>query len=97
MVTLDDARTVKEVERDAYRVKDVMSADLSTIEPTADAMTAMQQMQNQGVGRLPVVKNGTFVGLISRSDLMTAFNIIQSRSSESTLSGGADSVLPQTR
>jgi Zn-dependent protease/CBS domain-containing protein len=81
MVTLDDARGVREVERDAYRVEEVMSRDLATITPDADAMEAITLMQQHGVGRLPVVENGEFVGLVSRSDLVTAFNIIQSRGS----------------
>jgi Zn-dependent protease/CBS domain-containing protein len=82
MVTLDDAREVREVERDAYRVDDVMARELATISPDADAMEAITTMQQQGVGRLPVVDDaGEFVGLVSRSDLVTAFNIIQSRGS----------------
>ncbi|QIB73008.1 CBS domain-containing protein [Halogeometricum borinquense] len=80
MVTLNDARTVDEVERDAYIVKDVMSGELTTISPSADAMDAITTMQQHGVGRLPVVDDeGELVGLISRSDLVTALNIIQSR------------------
>jgi Zn-dependent protease/CBS domain-containing protein len=82
MVTLNDARSVDEVERDAYRVEDVMSNDLATIGPDADAMDAIGTMQRRDVGRLPVVdEGGELVGLISRSDLVTAFNIIQSRGS----------------
>ncbi|WP_318567424.1 M50 family metallopeptidase [Salinigranum marinum] len=82
MVTLDDARGIREVERDAYRVDDVMSRELATITPDADAMEAIGTMQQRGVGRLPVVDDsGEFVGLVSRSDLVTAFNIIQSRGS----------------
>jgi Zn-dependent protease/CBS domain-containing protein len=98
LVTLDDARSVKEVERDAYRVEDVMSAELSTISPDADAMTALQQMQEKKVGRLPVVDDsGEIVGLISRSDLVTAFNIIQSRGALPSLSIGDSSDLPNPR
>jgi CBS domain-containing protein len=81
MVTLDDAREVREVERDAYRVDDVMARELATISSDADAMEAITTMQQHGVGRLPVVDDGEFVGLVSRSDLVTAFNIIQSRGS----------------
>jgi CBS domain-containing protein len=86
MVTLDDAGAVDEVERDAYRVEDVMSTDLHTIHPDADAMTAFQQMQQHGVGRLPVVDEaGVLVGIISRTDMMRAFNVIQSGGSPRTL------------
>lgn len=86
MVTLDDARSVKEVERDAYRVEDVMSREIASISPDADAMDAISKMQERNVGRLPVVdETGELVGLISRSDLVTAFNIIQSRGSVSPL------------
>jgi Zn-dependent protease/CBS domain-containing protein len=80
MVTLDDARSVREVERDAYTVDDVMTRDITGIDPDADAIEAMVLMQQLGVGRLPVLGDDEeLVGLISRSDLMTAFNIIQSR------------------
>ncbi|ELZ63953.1 Zn-dependent protease [Haloferax prahovense DSM 18310] len=86
IVTLDDAAAVEEVERDAYRVEDVMSTDLYTISPDADAMTAFQQMQQNGVGRLPVVNEaGDLVGIISRTDMMRAFNVIQSGGPPQTL------------
>jgi len=98
VVTLDDARSITEVERDAYRVEDVMSGELSTISPDADAMTALQRMQEGKVGRLPVVDDrGEVVGLISRSDLVTAFNIIQSRGAVPSLSIGDASDLPNPR
>ena len=88
MVTLEDARSVKEVERDAYRVEDVMATDLVAADPSADALTALQTMQEHGVGRLPVVDaEGELVGLISRSDLMTAFNIIQTGGTPGVVSG----------
>ena len=98
VVTLDDARSVKEVERDAYRVEDVMSADLRTVSPDADAMAALQQMQENKVGRLPVVDDaGEIVGLISRSDLVTAFNVIQSRGAVPSLSISDSTDLPNPR
>jgi CBS domain-containing protein len=85
MVTLEDARAVREVERDAYRVSDVMTTELATITPDADALDAISLMQERGVGRLPVLDaDGNLVGLVSRSDMVTAFNIIQSRGSLSS-------------
>jgi Zn-dependent protease/CBS domain-containing protein len=91
MVTLDDTREVREVERDAYRVEDVMATDLVTITPDADAMDAISMMQREKVGRLPVVdETGNLVGLISRSDLVTAFNIIRTRGSGAESGTGLD-------
>jgi Zn-dependent protease/CBS domain-containing protein len=78
MVTLDDAGAIDTVERDAYRVEDVMSTEVKTVAPDADAMEAFQRMQQNGVGRLPVVDDtGDLVGIVSRTDLMRAFNVIQ--------------------
>ncbi|TKX75992.1 CBS domain-containing protein [Halorubrum sp. GN11_10-6_MGM] len=88
MVTLEDARSVREVERDAYRVDDVMATDVVGVAPEADALSALQTMQEHGVGRLPVVDaDGELVGLISRSDLMTAFNIIQTGGTPRVIGG----------
>jgi len=88
MVTLEDARSVREVERDAYTVGDVMATNVVAVGPETDAMTALQTMQENGVGRLPVVdRQERLVGIISRSDLMTAFNIIQTGGTPSLISG----------
>ena len=98
MVTLDDARTIKEIERDAYRVEDVMERDVQQIGPSADAITALRTMQEHSVGRLPVVdERGELTGIISRTDLMTAFNVIQSRGDNSSIirSESSGSKLPR--
>jgi Zn-dependent protease/CBS domain-containing protein len=78
LVTLDDARAVREVERDAYRVEEVMTTDLYTVAPDADVMTALEEMDEHGVGRLLVMADGEFVGIITRTDIMTALSIIKS-------------------
>ncbi len=78
IVTLSDAREVEQVEREAFTVRDVMSTDLETIEPTADAAAALERMQQESVGRLLVVDEyGEMAGLLSRTDLMRAFEIIK--------------------
>ncbi|MGA9402516.1 CBS domain-containing protein [Haladaptatus sp.] len=77
MITLDDARSVQQVERDAYTVRDVMSTDVKTIPADSDAMDAFETIQQNNIGRLPVIDtDGDVAGIISRTDLMTAFNII---------------------
>ena len=99
MVTLDDARSVTEVERDAYRVEDVMEREVRHATPDEDAITALRTMQEHGVGRLPVLTaDGELTGIVSRTDLMTAFNVIQSRGDSSIGRGsGTDSSLPSIR
>ncbi|MFB6104634.1 MAG: site-2 protease family protein [Halobacteriaceae archaeon] len=84
MVTLEDARSVDPVERDAFTVEDIMTTDLTTIDANSNAMDAFDTMQLQGIGRLPVTDEDTLVGLISRTDLMTALDIIQSGGREVT-------------
>ncbi|MEF8901603.1 MAG: CBS domain-containing protein [Halovenus sp.] len=79
MVTLDDAREVREIEREAYRVVDVMARDVDPVTPETNAMEALERIQQQDFDRLPVVQDsGDIVGIVSRTDLMTAYDIIQS-------------------
>jgi len=78
MVTLDDARDVAAVERDALRVEDVMSDEVQVTHPETPAMDALEMLQRHDIGRLPVVVDDDLVGLVSRSDLMRAFSIINS-------------------
>ncbi|MEF8852322.1 MAG: CBS domain-containing protein [Haloarculaceae archaeon] len=78
LVTLADARAVREVERDAYRVEEVMTTELHTVAPEADVMTALEQLNDHNVGRLLVMDDGEFVGLLTRTDIMTALSIIKS-------------------
>jgi Zn-dependent protease/CBS domain-containing protein len=78
LVTLADARAVREVERDAYRVEEVMTTELYTVAPEADVMTALEQLNEHDVGRLIVMDDDEFVGLLTRTDIMTALSIIKS-------------------
>ena len=91
IVTLEDARDVQPVEREAYTVEDIMTRDLQTISPEADAMEAITTIQQERIGRLLVVDGfGNVVGLVSRTDLMTALDVVRSSGSES-LSGRTES------
>lgn len=75
MVTVDDARFVNEAERYAFTVKDVMKEAVS-IAPEATALEAFNEMGTHGIGRLVVLDNEkNIVGIVSRTDLMTAIYI----------------------
>jgi Zn-dependent protease/CBS domain-containing protein len=77
MVTLADARNVDTVEREAFLVEDVMTTDLTTVDAESNAMDAFEVMQQEGIGRLLVTDEDELVGILSRTDLMTAFDIIR--------------------
>jgi Zn-dependent protease/CBS domain-containing protein len=82
VVTLSDAQDIDEVERDAYRVEDVMSRDLRTVTLDTPVMDAFETMQRNDIGRLLVVDDiedpSQLVGLLSRTDVLTALEIIKS-------------------
>lgn len=84
IVTLNDAHEIISAERDAFTVADAMSTDLLTISPESDAMEAFTEIHRHEVGRLLVTdERGELVGLISRTDLVTALNIIRQSGEQS--------------
>ena len=52
------------------KLAEVMTRDLITITPQADADDAVAQMLEHKIGCLPVVTDGKLVGLLSESDLL---------------------------
>lgn len=54
-------------------VKAFMSTPPITIDPRKSPMEAARLMVKHDIGRLPVVKDGRIIGIISRSDAMTYF------------------------
>ncbi len=77
VVTLDDARAVREVEQEAYTVADIMTTDLVTVDADADVMDALEALENNDVGRLVVRDADGFAGILTRTDIMTALSIIK--------------------
>jgi CBS domain-containing protein len=58
---------------DATKVGDAMTSPVVTISPHASVAEAARTMAELGIKRLPVVRNGTLVGIVSRTDLVRAF------------------------
>jgi len=77
LVTLEDARAVRDVEREAYTVGDIMTTDIHSVSSDEDVMAALEKLQNNDIGRLLVIDDDEFAGLLTRSDIMTALSIIQ--------------------
>jgi CBS domain-containing protein len=50
-------------------VEDILSEDLTTIEPNADVQEAARLMAEKQIRRLPVVKDGELIGMVSIGDI----------------------------
>jgi CBS domain-containing protein len=57
----------------AIKAKDAMTTQVLTISPYASVAEAARRMSDLGIKRLPVVKDGDLVGIVSRTDLVRAF------------------------
>jgi len=75
IVTIADVQRVPEPQRETTAVEDVMVRKIYVIGPDDEASVAMKKMIKQGIRRLPVLENGTLVGILSRSDLIRAIEI----------------------
>jgi len=88
MVTMQDMeRTIQNIERTLYRTEvnlrdlkiwDVATPDPITVFPDEPIWSAIKKMAPRDLARLPVVARNNpkqFVGLISRSDIVRAYNV----------------------
>lgn len=56
----------------SWRISDVMSRKLLTISENASLADVARMMTENGVKRLPVLRDGVMVGIVSRADLLGA-------------------------
>ncbi|GGM62500.1 Zn-dependent protease/CBS domain-containing protein [Halarchaeum rubridurum] len=68
VVTLDALRGVREVERDAYRVEEVMVRDLPSVAHDADAFEALAELNESNASAAFVVDGEERVGVVTRAD-----------------------------
>lgn len=54
----------------SVRVKEIMVYPVKTITPEAPIAAAAEMMITQGIGCLPVLDNGTLVGILTKTDLL---------------------------
>ena len=68
------------------RVKDVMIADVLTIDSSATLLEAARQMRDANIGMLPVMENGALRGIITDRDLVVRAMSRDARASEINVS-----------
>ncbi len=77
MITIQDIRKVNKERWKELQVKDVMTSSEKLIksQPEEPVASAFIKLSNHNIGRLPVVKDGKLVGIITRSDIIRAVRV----------------------
>ncbi|MGD1061488.1 MAG: CBS domain-containing protein [Methanomassiliicoccales archaeon] len=79
VVTLEDITRIKEQERANVTVGQVMSRALITIGPEEQAVEVFKIMSTKNIGRVLVVQGKNLVGLVTRTDLIRAMDLMLAR------------------
>lgn len=75
MITLDDVHRTQEIDRDAMRVKDVMTRQVLTLPPSSPLTDALRIMSVKNIGRIPVVADNALVGIVTRTDILKVMEL----------------------
>jgi CBS domain-containing protein len=59
----------KDVKASQVKIKSIMSTPLVTVKPEDDVIVAVRKIKKSNIHRLPVVKKGRVVGIISSTDI----------------------------
>ncbi len=72
ILTLQNIKSVDRKNWDNTSVGDVMtpSESLKVISPDEEVLSAVEQMEEYGMGQMPVLSEGRIIGLITRDDIM---------------------------
>jgi CBS domain-containing protein len=70
---LDPTDPIVQLKLDARVAGEAMTAPAITIAPFQSTTVAASEMLQAGIHRLPVVRDGQLVGIVTRADLVRAF------------------------
>ncbi|MDD4138495.1 MAG: CBS domain-containing protein, partial [Methanoregula sp.] len=77
MITLADVNRTSPIDREAMQVRDIMTKDLITLPPEAPVIDALRIMSTHDIGRIPVVSDGTIIGIVTRTDILKVTELRQ--------------------
>ena len=77
MVTLSDVNKNSAIDRDAMQVRDIMTRDPITLPPNAPVIDALKIMSARDIGRIPIVKDGRILGIVTRTDILKVTELKQ--------------------
>ncbi|TWI71099.1 nanoRNase/pAp phosphatase (c-di-AMP/oligoRNAs hydrolase) [Desulfobotulus alkaliphilus] len=73
VISRRDFRKIRKEAQKKSPVKAFMSRNIITIDPEKSPMEAAKVMVKHDIGRLPVIRDGKIIGIVSRSDAMRYF------------------------
>lgn len=74
-VTLEDISDIPDDEEKLKNVKEIMTCDLINVTPDEPLFEAFKKMSQADIGRLLVVDDEELVGILTRSDIMKAYQL----------------------
>ena len=77
MVTFTDVQRVPKEERKIVKVSQIMTRDLITVVEDEDAVAALKLMTANNIGRIIVINKGKMIGIVSRTDLLRAIELLE--------------------
>ena len=76
MVTFQDVTAVPETKREMTRVRDIMSRIVIHVPPYMEAVDALKFFNDHAIGRLIVMVDGKMIGILSRTDMVRAMDLL---------------------
>ena len=75
IVALADIHKITPQDREAMQVRDVMTRSPTTLPPSAPLLDALKIITGKDIGRIPVVSDGTLVGIVTRTDVLRVMEL----------------------
>ena len=75
IVALADIHKITPQDREAMQVRDVMTRNPTTLPPSAPLLDALKIITGKDIGRIPVVSDGTLVGIVTRTDVLRVMEL----------------------
>ena len=75
IVALADIHKISPIDREAMQVRDVMTRNPTTLPPSAPLLDALKIITGKDIGRIPVVSDGTLVGIVTRTDVLRVMEL----------------------
>jgi CBS domain-containing protein len=75
IVTFTDIHRIPYIDRPVSQVSDIMSRNVISVPPDAQASDVLKLITSKNIGRVIVIDNGSVIGILSRTDLVRVLKL----------------------